>query len=312
MDTSVTIAGITLEHPLMNAAGTCKVLEDVERLATSATAAIVVGSYTMDARVGNSGTTYGMSRHERFSLNSLGLPNPGIQYLEKNLKEMVTIAHQAEKPLFVSITGFAPPEYELLLECAFDSGADMVELNLGCPNVWNGQLQHKIPSFSPPTISEILHFVQRAGHRNPKKPICVKLSPFSDPTLLQIIARGISICPYVQCITSMNTFPNAFAFEENSLEKQLLSPQDGYGGMAGPAIKAIGLGQVKQLRRSFDDYMSLIGVGGITSGWDMMEYLAVGAQAVQVATAYCNRGEEIFGEILTEYLDLLSRMPKKE
>lgn len=313
MDTSVTVAGITLEHPLMNAAGMAKVVEDVERLARSASSAIVIGSYTTDARTGNSGTTYATESHNRsFSLNSRGLPNPGMDYLEKYLPKMVSIAHEANKPLFVSVAGVAPAEYELLVECAFSGGADLVEINLGCPNVWNEKLQHKIPSFSPITISEIIHFIQRAAHKSPKKPICMKLSPFSDPALLKIIARAISNCPYALCVTSMNTFPNAFAFEKNSLETPLLSSRDGYGGLGGSAIKAIGLGQIKQLRDSFEPYMSLIGVGGITSGWDMMEYLSVGANAVQVATAYCNRGEQIFEEILTEYLDLLSRMEKKE
>lgn len=313
MDTSATVAGIKLEHPLMNAAGTAKVVEDVERLANSATAAIVVGSYTMDPRSGHGGTTYAMEPHRNgFSLNSRGLPNPGMDYLEKHLPQMVTIAHQADKPLFVSVAGSSAQEYQLLVECAIQGSADMVEINLGCPNVWNEQLHHKIPCFSSPMVSDVLHFVHKAGHENPKKPICVKLAPFSDPTLLRIIARAISNCPYALCVTSINSFPNAFAFEKNSLTAPLLSPRDGYGGLGGPVLKPFGLGQVKQLRDFFEPYMSLIGVGGITSGWDMMEYLAVGANAVQVATAYCNRGEQIFEEILTEYLDLLSRMPKKE
>jgi len=301
MDHEIVVAGITLEHPLMNAAGTAKVVEDVERLAASAVSAIVVGSYTMDPREGYGGKIFGTG--PSFSLNAAGLPNPGIEYLEKHLPEMASIAHQAGKPLFVSIVGFASQEYELLTECAFDGGADMVEINLGCPNVWEGHFQNKIPSFSPPAVAEVLHSVWKAGHRNPQKPICVKLSPFSDPMLLPIIARTISICPYIQCVTAINSFPNAFAFEEGSFES-LLSPVDGYGGLAGSVLKPIGLGNVKQLRKSLGDWYSVIGVGGITTGRDILEYLAVGANAVQVATAYCMEDEQVFERLLTEYVEL--------
>jgi dihydroorotate dehydrogenase (fumarate) len=313
------VAGMTLEHPLMNAAGMAKTVGDVERLARSASSAIVIGSYTMDPRMGYAGTTYGtdsISENTFFSLNALGLPNPGIEYLENYLPEMATIAHQTDKPLIVSIVGFSPQEYELLAECAFDGGADMVEINLGCPNVWEGHFQNKIPSFSPPAVAEVLHSVWKAGHRNPQKPICIKLSPFSDPMLLPIIARTISICPYIQCVTAVNSFPNAFAFdqwplEENALQP-LLSPIEGFGGLAGPALKPIGLGNVKQLRKSLGDWYSIIGVGGIARGKDILEYVAVGANAVQVATAYCQEGEQIFERLLTEYLETKELIDSKK
>jgi dihydroorotate dehydrogenase (fumarate) len=80
MDLTFKLAGITLEHPLMNAAGMCKTTPQVIRLARSAVAAVMVGSITMEPRAGNQGNVFWQDPAGRYSLNSLGLPNPGSAY----------------------------------------------------------------------------------------------------------------------------------------------------------------------------------------------------------------------------------------
>lgn len=313
MEATYAIGSITLEHPLMNAAGTCKVKEVVERLARSATSAIMLGSITVEPRTGNTGTTYvSLTTSRSSSLNSLGLPNPGLAYLEEYLPEMVEIAHSAEKPLFVSVAGFSPAEYRVLLTTAFDKGADLVELNLGCPNIWESGSQHRIPSFSPVGVAEIMHEIQRAGRLIGPKPVLVKLSPFSDPTLLPIIVRTITLCPYITGFTSTNTFPNALAFDDEYHEPSL-SAAHGLGGYGGAALKPIGLGQVYQLRKALSslacDSYSIIGVGGIMNGTDIWEYIRAGAHAVQVATAYCNEEEAVFERLLSDFLTVQDTFP---
>ena len=161
LDFSVEIAGIRLEHPLMNGAGTCKLIDGdmgVKTLVRSATSAIVVGSITLEPRPGNSGDVFFVNNG--FSLNSMGLPNPGADYYRKNLPEMVKLAHQARKPLFVSVAGFTHEEYADLTVLAFDGGADLVELNLACPNVWQGSSQKRIACFDSKLVSEILRTVE--------------------------------------------------------------------------------------------------------------------------------------------------------
>lgn len=299
---SVKIADIILEHPVMNAAGTCKLLdgpEGVREFARSATAVIMVGSITVEYREGNTGEVYWAG--EGFSLNSLGLPNPGASFYRTHLPEMVAIAHETGKPLFVSVAGFNPTEYAILTELAFRGGADLVELNLSCPNVWGGGRQKRIACFDPQLVGEILFLVEKEVGVEAK--IAVKLSPFSDPFALSEVAKVIAESKLVKVVTTVNTFPNAFSYDEKG--KPRITPGGGLAGLGGPALKPIGLGQVIQSRSMLPERIDIIGVGGITTGQDILDYLKAGACAVQITTAFLERRAKVFGELLTEFVNLV-------
>ncbi len=302
MHLATTLAGFQLEHPLMNAAGTCKTLRDVENLARSAVSAIVVGSITSQARMGNEGQVYWPG--QTYSLNSLGMPNPGGDYYGENLPHMVELAHAAGKPLAVNVAGFKPAEYGELAQLAHNGGADFIELNLGCPNVWDDGDQKRIASFDPSGIAAILAEIERRVPDN--HPVGVKLSPYSDPGMLAEVAQTIKELP-ISYVATTNTFPNAFVLDENG--KPVINV--GLAGMSGAAIKPVGLGQVKQLRQLLPDSVQLVGVGGIANGRDMLDYLRVGACATQAATAYWNSNENpgVFGDILSDYID---QFPEEE
>ncbi|MDO8435982.1 MAG: dihydroorotate dehydrogenase [bacterium] len=302
MDFKTNLAGIPLEHPLMNAAGTCKLIEGpegVKELARSAAAAIMVGSITLEPRAGNEGDIYYSEEH--FSLNSLGLPNPGKLYYKKYLPEMAAIAYDFGKPLFVSVAGFNPHEYAVLAGLAINSGADLVELNLSCPNVWDNGSQKRIACFDLSLIQEILfQVIERVGL---EAKLAIKISPFSDPFLFNELAKlihcqnliyGLNV---VKVITAVNTFPNAISFNKG---KPVITIGDGLAGLAGPALKPIALGQIRQLRGVLPESIDIIGVGGIACGQDVLEYLLVGANAVQIGTSFLSRGAKVFSEILAE------------
>ncbi len=291
MDLQTEMAGITLEHPLMNAAGTCKTLEDVKKLSRSASAAIMLGSVTMEPRMGNSGDVYWLG--PTFSLNSLGLPNRGIDYYEKVMPEMVTIAHGEGKPLWVSVAGFSPLEYTEMTERIFNAGGDLVELNLGCPNLWTDGVQKRIVSFDLDLIAEALMRVEdRVG---PGAKVSVKLSPYSDPFLLSKVAAVVGMFQLSKAVTTSNAFPNAV--------EVVMGKPSILAGLGGPAMKPIVLGQVRQLGSSLRKGIDIIGVGGITSGRDIADYISCGAKVVQVATAYLERGEQVFSTLLSELLE---------
>ncbi len=314
MDLKVNLAGLELEHPIMNAAGVCKLpygWEGVPELTRSAASAVMVGSITFEERTGNSGEVYVpvKDRNEEkdedgkilYSLNSLGLPNPGADYYKKNLPEMAAVVHKAGKFLFVSVAGFAPSEYAALTRIVVEGGADAVELNLSCPNVWKGKEQKQIACFNPKLVAEILDcFGGEFAGEDIK--LIVKLSPFSDPELLKEAVAVIAESKLVKAVTAINTFPNAFSFDESG--KPRITPAGGLAGLAGPALKPIGLGQVKQLRDLLPERIQIIGVGGITKGQDVLDYLRAGADAVQVATAFMDRGPKVFSELLGELVEL--------
>src|SRR5688572_16968098 len=85
------VAGVRLAHPVMNAAGTCKLIEDVDRLVCSRTAAIMVGTITKEPRTPNSGQVYWALQSQ--SLNSRGLPNPGLPYYRQHMGEIAKKVH---------------------------------------------------------------------------------------------------------------------------------------------------------------------------------------------------------------------------
>lgn len=303
MNFSTTVAGIPLEHPIMNAAGTCKRWEGEEGISTllrSASAAVVLGSITLEPKPGNSGEVYFPDPDGHFALNSLGLPNPGAPYLQRPLPEMVKGIPDAGKPLFISVAGFSPNEYVQLALIAIQSGAHLVELNLGCPNVWGDDGQKPIASYHPALIEEILVTVNQAIKSD--IPFAVKLSPL-DPGRLRDAAQIIKSFGFIRAVTTCNTFPNGFAWKGG---QQAISHLDGLAGVSGPALKPIGLGQVRQFRALLPERIDIIGVGGIQTGQDVVDYLRAGATAVQVATALINRGPRVFSELLSEYAELAS------
>jgi dihydroorotate dehydrogenase (fumarate) len=300
----------------MNAAGTCKTVEDVAELARSAASAVVVGSVTERARAGNSGTVYYTG--PCYSLNALGLPNRGLTYYREHLPAMADLVHAAGKPLIVSIAGFNAAEYATVAHEVARCGVDLIELNLACPNVWDGGTQKRIACFDTGQteticgrVGDALAAASAGGTgRSPRSgpPYGVKISPFSDPTALADLAALIGRLstgpggPRYVC--AVNTLPNAFAVD--GANRPVIDIE--LAGLGGAALKPVALGQVRQLRRLLPERVEIVGVGGVAAGRDVADFLHAGASAVQVATAFFNRDGNpgIFGEILAgwaEHLD---------
>ncbi len=300
MNLTTTIAGLTLAHPVMNAAGTCKLLDgdkhSVRELSRSAASAIMVGSITMEERSGNSGEVYCYDPAIKVSLNALGLPNRGFEYYRQNLPTMVQVAHDAGKLLFVSLAGFNVEDFRRLFDLVLLSRADIGELNFGCPNVRDGVRQHPICSFYEASIREILAAVQKDYGDEAR--VAVKLSPFSDPHKLVSVAETIADFKVVKVVTSTNTFPNGYLFADSECTRPRIGV--GYAGVAGPAMKPIGLGQIHQLRAALPNRIQLMGVGGVGTAQDVREYQAAGATVVQTATSFLERGPQVFSDILQE------------
>lgn len=253
---------MNLEHPLMNAAGTVKLQEQALRLAQAPVAALVMGSYTPEPRTGNTGETYYAGSY--FTLNRLGMPNPGIAYLDDAAP--VVKAALGARPLIVSVAGFCLDDY-LALIASVPECVDHIEVNLGCPNVAG----KRIGSFDTALIADVLdHSERRVG---------LKLSPYSDPGLLVEVAAIVA--GRAAFLTLSNTFPNGW-------RPGALS--EAYGGVSGAAMRPIVLGQVRQFCTLLPD-MPIIAAGGFRYGSDWPEYSAAGARAVQVASRYLDADE---------------------
>jgi dihydroorotate dehydrogenase len=303
MTYQVRIGAAEFEHPILFAAGTCKRTEDLRRLLHTSAAGGVIGSFTPQPRTGNPDTVTHWG--DVYSLNSLGLPNPGLHYLEEHAQAITKLSEQHQKPVIISVAGFSDKELISMCMVAHRKATNcLIEINLGCPNVWKKGRQEKIASFDPAFIARLLVELRfRLGQTNR---IGIKLSPYSDTGLLAEVAHILLESEMVTFVTTCNTFPNALALHNNGTP--IISHTHGLAGMSGPAMKGIGLGQVSQFNKFFENRIKIFGVGGITTGNDVRDYLHAGANAVQIATTYLHeksRGPTVFTDILEEYNEII-------
>lgn len=304
MDT-VKLGNREFDYPLlMLAAGMCKTLEPAAVVGAVRGSDIgVVGSITPQKRKGNTGRQEDLN-DALFGLNSWGMPNSGVY--EADYTDGVRGPFDTfETPIVVSIAGFSVVDYAYLYRKLLLRGAGL-ELNFGCPNVRDDGSQHKIASFDPAYIEQILDALSNIL-RVPNQIIGIKLSPYSDPGLLKEVASVIAIfSDLVDYVASCNTFPNGVGFNEAGKSRVYTDEAGRYGGISGEALKPISLGNSAQLREALPDDIAVIRVGGVSSGRDAIESYKVGCAGVQIGTAYSKEGNQIFHRIRQEmaYADM--------
>lgn len=278
----VTIGDNRLLTNFMNAAcSVAKTPEDIAALCATQAGAVVIGSITVQARQGNPEPRW--YDDGDYALNSFGMPNGGIEYYREALLSMTASIHSVGKVSILSIAGFIEDDYAQLATLANDSGVNLLELNLGCPNVRIDGLQKPIASFDVEYMTRILKVVTDST----SLPLLIKLSPYSNPAELQRVATLIADTPQIVAVVTANTFANGFAYNGGvpALYSEL-------GGVSGKALKPIALGQVRQFRNLLPESVAVIGVGGIESASDVNDYIMAGATAVQVATLIVREGHE--------------------
>jgi dihydroorotate dehydrogenase (fumarate) len=297
-----------------NAAGTIKTVEDVDRACRSeALTDVTVGSVTVEERAGNIGTTYAFDPATGVSVNALGLPNKGLTWYLKHLRHMRKRTQESKKRLRVSIAGFSPEEYGLLAERIRYAGADELEINLGCPNVWSADGKQKpIVSYDPTSVSRVLGLVrQRIGM---SIPIAVKISPVPDdilPSLCDaIVSSGI-----VTHVAGVNTVPNQRLMIDGKSALRFRShdaPDDAVWNDVGGGAGTLVAEDCKRVIRYLDNHLPAniksIAAGGISDGTHAAEIVVAGACGFQCATAYIEGGgPHAMNRILEEFSSFVPR-----
>ncbi len=198
-------------------------------------------------------------------VNSIGLPNKGLDgFLEQDLPQLAELA----VPLVVSVMGFDHDELSQLVAAvgARDEVA-LIELNVSCPNVETGVLVGADPGETDAAV--------RAVRDRTGKPLIVKLSPNSvDPGAVAAAAAGAG----ADAISLINTL-KGMPLHPRTREPWL---GGGSGGLSGPAVRVVALEQVAAVARAVD--VPIVGMGGITSGSDALDFLSAGASVVAVGT----------------------------
>lgn len=201
-------------------------------------------------------------------LNAVGLQNVGVRAF---VAEKLPVLRKYNTTIIANVFGYCQEDYVEVIRILEDvEGLAGYELNISCPNVKEGGIQF---GSDPGMVAEVVAAARKAAVR---RPLWVKLSPLvTDIGLIARAAEGAG----ADGLTVANTYP-AMAVDFRSGKSRLGNPT---GGLSGPAIKPITLRLVWEARKAVK--IPIIGLGGIETVEDVLEYLAVGAAAVQVGTA---------------------------
>jgi dihydroorotate dehydrogenase (NAD+) catalytic subunit len=272
VDLTTSVAGATLPNPVMTASGCAAAGRELHQFFDVADlGAVVTKSIMLDPRSGR--PTPRMAETPSGMLNSIGLQGPGIDaFLATDLPWL--LQHRA-RPV-VSIAGSSLGEYaELARRVGNDPGVSAVEVNISCPNVENRGL---VFACDPYQAAKVVSVVCRETPRG--VPVLAKLSP--DVTSIVDIASSVMEAG-ASGLTLINTLLG-LAIDPGTMRPVLAGVT---GGLSGPAIRPVALRAVWQVHEAMPD-VSIVGVGGIRTGWDALEFMLAGARAVQVGTVIFN------------------------
>jgi len=266
-DLSVSVAGIQLKNPIIAASGTFGYgieFEDVVHL--NKLGGFVVKGLSAQPMAGNPPprlyeTPAGM-------LNAIGLQNIGARaFIDEKLPKLRKMKNIV---IFANVFGYSREEYERTIEI-LNEGEDIAayELNVSCPNTVSGGIQF---GSDPRALDEVVNTAKRISRR----PLIVKLSP--NVTSIALMAR-VAQEAGADAISLVNTFM-AMAIDPETRKPRIANVT---AGLSGPAIKPIALRMVYDAARAVN--IPLIGMGGISTAADVVEFMLAGASAVQIGTA---------------------------
>ncbi len=269
MDLRRDVFGTTFQNPVLLAAGTCgfgKELVDVVDL--EALGGLVTKSVTLEPRAGNPAPR--VAEFGAGMVNSVGLANPGLEAVRRTKLPWIR-EHLERARVFVSVAGHTPDEFVRIVEdLDGEEGFLGFELNLSCPN--DDRLGGRPFSLDPEALDEVVSRVRARTER----PLLAKLAP-NDPELPRT-ARTAEDAG-ADGLTLVNTVPG-LVLDPDGHGPALGA---GAGGVSGPAIRPVGVRAVAEVREHAE--LPIVGVGGILSAADALEYLRAGAVLVQVGTA---------------------------
>lgn len=262
MNTSVTIAGVTFKNPVMTASGTFgSGMEYGDFVDLNHLGAVVTKGVANVPWPGN--PTPRVAEVYGGMLNAIGLQNPGIDVF---LKRDIPFLQQYDTKIIVNVCGKTVEDYLEVVEKLNDSAADMLEINVSCPNVKEGAI-----AFGQK--ADCLFDITSKIKNEARKPIIMKLSPnVTDITEMAKAAEaaGADAISLINTITGMKI----------DIHKRTFALANRTGGMSGPAIKPVAVRMVYQASHAVK--IPVIGMGGIATAEDAIEFLLAGATAVSV------------------------------
>lgn len=268
MNTKVNLAGIELKNPVMTASGTfgsgmeyCDFV-DLNRLGAVVTKGVANVPWPGNPTPRIAETYGGM-------INAIGLQNPG---LDTFVRRDIPFLRQYDTRIIVNVCGKTEEDYIDAVEKLGEQPVDMLEINISCPNVKEGGIAF---GQDPKAVERITAAVKKHA----KQPVIMKLSPnVTDITVMAKAAEagGADVLSLINTLTGMKIDVNRRTF----------AVANKTGGMSGPAVKPVAVRMVYQVANAVK--LPIIGMGGIATWEDAMEFILAGATAVSVGTANFN------------------------
>ena len=263
--TGVTLAGVELKNPVMTASGTFgsgaeySEFVDLNRLGAVVTKGVANVPWPGNPTPRVTETASGM-------LNAIGLQNPGIDLF---CKRDIPFLKQYDTKIVVNVCGKSTEDYCEVVERLGNEPLDLLEINVSCPNVKEGGIAF---GQDPKALEAITKEVKKYA----KQPIIMKLSPnVTDITEMAKAAEagGADILSLINTLTGMKI----------DINRRTFALANKTGGMSGPAVKPIAVRMVYQVAQAVS--LPIIGMGGIATAEDALEFIMAGATAVSVGTA---------------------------
>lgn len=268
--TAVTVAGLAFRNPIVLASGTAGFgheLEDVMDL--SAIGGLSTKAVSISPRAGNPALR--VSEFAGGMINAIGLANPGLDAVKRDHLPWMP-RHHPETRLFVNVVGNSIDDFAVIVEALTDvPGVDAFELNVSCPNVKAGGLEF---GADPAALASLVG----AARAKTSRPIFVKLSPTLGAAIVD--TARVAVDAGATGLTLVNTMPGLVI--DTHRRRPRIS--FGSGGISGPALLPIGLLATWRVHRAMPT-IPLIGLGGVSTGEDAIQYLMAGASLVGVGTA---------------------------
>lgn len=262
LDTSIKIAGVEFKNPVMTASGTFgSGMEYGEFVDLNKLGAVVTKGVANVPWEGN--PTPRVAEVYGGMLNAIGLQNPGIEVFKDR---DIPFLKQYDTKIIVNVCGRTKEDYVDVVEKLADQPVDMLEVNVSCPNVKHGGIAF---GQNPDSLFEITSAIKKVA----KQPIIMKLSPnVTDITEMARAAEaaGSDAVSLINTITGMKI----------DIHKQTFALANRTGGLSGPAIKPVAVRMVYQVAQAVK--IPIIGMGGIATAEDAIEFMLAGATGVAV------------------------------
>lgn len=265
MDTSVNICGVEMKNPVTVASGTFgsglefSEFVDINKLGAVTTKGVANLPWQGNPTPRIAETYGGM-------MNAVGLQNPGI---EEFIKTDLKFLKDKDTKVIVNVCGHSVKDYVEVVERLSDEDVDLLEINVSCPNVKEGGIAFGV---DPQALNNITKEIKKKA----KQPVIMKLSP--NVTDITEMARA-AVDGGADALSLINTLTGM----KIDINRRCFAVANKTGGVSGPAIKPIAVRMVYQVAHAVD--VPIIGMGGIQSAEDAIEFIMAGATAVSIGTA---------------------------